>query len=66
MSRVIRLDDVEATLLVPGGIAVELSLAGKSLDLRARVRERAALLRVGTDADLQVTVDIVERREAEE
>jgi hypothetical protein len=66
MSPAVRADDLQATILFPGGIAVEVSLAGKSLDLRAWVRERPALLRVGTAAEPRITVDIVERRGPEE
>lgn len=64
--RTIHLDDLEATLVFPGGIALEVRLAGKSLDLRASAGERPALLRSGLAAEPQITVDIVESRGPEE
>ena len=58
--------DLDVTVVFPGGVALELSLAGKSVDVRARVKERAAFVRAGTAAEPQVTLDIVERRGPEE
>jgi hypothetical protein len=64
--RTIHLDDLEVTVVFPGGIALEVRLAGKSVDLRASVGERPALLRSGLAAEPQITVDIVERRGPED
>ncbi|HEV2439992.1 MAG TPA: hypothetical protein VGX97_08010 [bacterium] len=55
-------DELEATIVFPGGVAVELSLAGKSVDVRAFVGGRSALVRTDLDARPAVTIDIVERR----
>ncbi len=62
----VRADDPEVKIVFPGGVVVELSLAGKSIDIRASVRERPALVRTDLDALPQVTVDIVETRGPEE
>lgn len=62
----VRADDPEVKVVFPGGVAVELSLAGKSIDIRASVSERPALVRTDIDALPQVTVDIVETRGPEE
>lgn len=59
-------DEHEATIIFPGGVAVELSLAGKSVDVRAFVAGRGALVRTDLDARPYVTVDIIERRGPEE
>ncbi len=56
----------EVTVVFPRGIAVALTLAGKSLDIQALVRGRPALVRTDIDALPLVTVDIVERRGPEE
>jgi hypothetical protein len=56
----------EVTVVFPGGIAVALILAGKSLDIQAVVGGRPALVRSDVDALPMVTVDIVERRGPEE
>jgi hypothetical protein len=56
----------EVTIIFPDGIAVEVTLAGKSLDIQAAVGGRPALVRTGVDARPVVTVDIVERRGPEE
>jgi len=56
----------EVRILFPDGIAVELTLAGKSLDIQAAVKGRAALVRTEVDARPVVTVDIVERHGPEE
>jgi hypothetical protein len=63
----IRADDSqEVTIIFPDGIAVEVTLAGKSLDIQAAVRGRPALVRTDVDARPVVTVDIIERRGPEE
>ena len=63
----IRADDSrEVMIIFPGGIAVEVTLAGKSLDIQAAVGGRPALVRTDVDARPLVTVDIVERRGPEE
>ena len=62
----LQVDELEATIIFPGGVAVELSLAGKSVDVRAFVAGRAALVRTDLDARPAVTIDIVERRGPEE
>ncbi len=59
-------DSGEVTVVFPGGIAVGLALAGKSLDIQATVGGRPALVRADVDAVPVVTVDIVERRGPEE
>jgi hypothetical protein len=59
-------DSREATIIFPDGIAVEVALAGKSLDIRAVVGGRRALVRTELEARPVVTVDIVERRGPEE
>jgi hypothetical protein len=59
-------DSQEVTVVFPGGIAVALALAGKSLDIQAVVGGRPALVRSDIDALPLVTVDIVERRGPEE
>ncbi len=59
-------DSREVTVVFPGGIAVGLALAGKSLDIQAAVGGRRALVRTDVDALPVVTVDIVERRGPEE
>lgn len=59
-------DGREVTIVFPGGIAVSLALAGKSLDIQAAVQGRPALVRTDLDARPVVTVDIVERRGPEE
>jgi len=59
-------DDVEVTIVFPGGVALDLALAGKSLDIRASVQGRTALVRAGLDARPELTIDIVERRGPEE
>ena len=58
--------DLEAVVVFPGGVALELSLAGKSVDVRATVHGRRALVRSGLEATPTVTLDIVERRGPEE
>lgn len=58
--------DQVVTVLFPGEIAVELALAGKSLDIRATVKGRRALVRTDVEARPLVTVDIVERRGPED
>jgi hypothetical protein len=58
--------DEEVTIAFPGGIDIVVALAGKSLDLRATVKGRPALVRTEVDARSVVTVDIVERRASEE
>ncbi len=62
----VRADEGEVKLLFPGGIAVELTLAGKSIDIRAFVKDRAALVRSDVAALPQITVDIVETRGPED
>lgn len=59
-------DSDEVTVVFPGGVAVGLALAGKSLDIRATVGGRPALVRTGVEALPVATVDIVERRGPEE
>ncbi len=59
-------EDAEVRIVFPGGVAVEVALAGKSIDLRATVREQPALMRTDVEARPQVTVDIVETRGPEE
>lgn len=59
-------DSHEVTVVFPGGIAVALALAGKSLDIQAVVGGRPALVRSDVEALPTVTVDIVERRGPEE
>lgn len=59
-------DDGEVTIVFPGGIAVALALAGKSLDIQAVVQGRPALVRTEVEARPVVTVDIVERRGPQE
>ncbi len=66
MIHTVRVDDTEVRVVFPGGIAVQLSLAGKSIDISASVRERPALVRSDIDAHPQITVDIVETRGPEE
>jgi hypothetical protein len=61
-----RTEECEATIIFPGGVAVELSLAGKSVDVRAFVAGREALVRADLYAQPSVTIDIVERRGPEE
>ena len=56
----------EVRIIFPDGITIELALAGKSLDIQAAVKGRAALVRTEVDARPVVTVDIVERRGPEE
>jgi len=56
----------EVTIIFPDGIAVEVTLAGKSLDIQAVVKGRPALVRTDVEARPVVTVDIVERRGPEE
>jgi hypothetical protein len=59
-------DSREVTIIFPDGIAVEIALAGKSLDIQAAVGGRRALVRTDVEARPVVTVDIVERRGPEE
>ncbi len=59
-------DAGEVKILFRGGIAVELALAGKSIDIRAFVKDRAALVRSDLAALPQITVDIVETRGPED
>lgn len=62
----IHVDDTEVKLVFPGGIAIELTAAGKSIDIRASVKERPALVRSDIAALPQITVDIVEARGPED
>ncbi len=62
----VRVDEGEVKILFPGGLAVELTLAGKSIDIRAFVKDRAALVRSNLAALPQITVDIVETRGPED
>ncbi len=62
----VRATDGEVTVVFPGGIAVALILAGKSIDISASVGGRPALVRAVLDAHPRVTVDIVETRGPEE
>lgn len=62
----VRADDAEVIVMFPGGIAVELSLAGKSIDISASVHGRPALVRADRDAHPRVTLDVVETRGPEE
>jgi hypothetical protein len=62
----IHVDGPEVTIAFPGGITVELILAGKSIDVCASVKGRPALVRSDVDARPQVTLDIVEARGPEE
>ncbi len=62
----VRADEGEVRILFPGDIAVELSLAGKSIDIRASIKDRAALVRSDVAALSQLTVDIVETRGPED
>ncbi len=62
----VQVDDFEVTIVFPGGVALEVVLAGKSVDVRARVKARAALVRAGVAAEPQITLDIVERHGPEE
>jgi hypothetical protein len=63
----IRVDESRAvTIIFPDGISVEVTLAGKSLDIQAAVKGRPALVRTDVEARPVVTVDIVERRGPEE
>lgn len=64
--RTVHLDDVEVTIVFPGGVAVELTLAGKSLDISASVKNREALVRSDVAALPRVTIDIVEPRGPDE
>ncbi len=52
----------EVTVVFPRGIAITLTLAGKSLDIQAVVGGRLALVRSDIDALPTITVDVVERR----
>jgi len=56
------LDDLEVEVVFPGGVALVLNVAGKSVDIRASVKDRPALVRTDIAAVPQVTVDIVETR----
>lgn len=58
--------DLEVIVAFPGGVELELSLAGKSVDIRATVHGHRALVRTDLDAKPAATVDIVERRGPEE
>lgn len=62
----IEVADSEVRIVFPGRIVVEVTLAGKTIDLRASVRERPALVRSDLAALPQLTVDIVETRGPEE
>ena len=64
--RTVQLDDEDVRIVFPGGIAVALTLAGKSLDIRASVKDRPALVRSDIAALPQITVDIVETRGPED
>lgn len=64
--QVVRADDVEVTVTFPGGIAIELTLAGKSLDVSATVHGRPALVRADLDAHPRITLDVVETRGPDE
>lgn len=59
-------EDLEAVVVFPGGVALELSLAGKTIDVQATVDGRRALLRTGLEATPTATLDIIERRGPEE
>ena len=56
----------EVTVVFPRGIAITLTLAGKSVDIQAVVGGRPALVRSDLDALPLITVDVVERRGPEE
>ncbi|HTD47683.1 MAG TPA: hypothetical protein VK881_10510 [bacterium] len=62
----VHVNDPEVKIVFPGGIAVEVTLAGKTMDISASVRGRPALVRIDMDARPQVTLDIVEARGPEE
>lgn len=62
----VHVDGPEVEIIFPGGIALALALAGKSIDISASVKGRRALVRSDVDARPQVTVDIVEARGPEE
>ncbi len=64
--RTVCLDELEVILVFPGGVAMELTLAGKSIDISASVNERAALVRSDVAALPRITIDIVEPRGPEE
>lgn len=59
-------EDQEVTVIFPRGIAITLTLAGKSVDIKAVVGGRPALVRSDLDALPLITVDVVERRGPEE
>ncbi len=59
-------DDTEVMVVFPGGIAVTLDLAGKSIDISASARGRPALVRTDLEARPRITLDIVETRGPEE
>lgn len=56
----------EVTVVFPRGIAITLTLAGKSVDIQAVVGGRPALVRSDLDALPLITVDVVELRGPEE
>ena len=56
----------EVTVVFSRGIAITLTLAGKSLDIQAVVGGRPALVRSDLDALPLITIDVVERRGPEE
>jgi hypothetical protein len=62
----VHVDDPEVQVVFPGGISLELTLAGKSIDISASVNGRAALVRSDIAARPLVTLDIVETRGPEE
>jgi hypothetical protein len=62
----VHVDDPEVQIIFPGGISVELILAGKSIDISASVKGRQALVRSDIDAQPQATLDIVETRGPED
>jgi hypothetical protein len=64
--RTVHSDDTEVTVVFPGGIAVTLELAGKSIDISASARGRPALVRTDLEARPRITVDIVETRGPED
>lgn len=64
--KTVHVDDTEIQVVFPGGIAVTLDLAGKSLDVSASAHGRPALVRTELDARRRITLDIVETRGPEE
>src|SRR5437588_10745251 len=56
--RTVHSDDMEVTVVFPGGIAVTLGLAGKSIDLSASARGRPALVRTDLEPRPLITVEI--------